>query len=148
MPIYISNIQAIVDKVNKNLENVIDKKLLLTIAMDIVANNLERIHNDGKAVNGTNIGQYNNIKYKKLRTKRGRRVDKVDASFTGKLSKEFTYADVTDTTANIGFLTQYGTVISAALEKKYGKIIWGLSKEDLILIDEIVQDKINRILNA
>lgn len=192
---YTSNINRVVNKLEKGLKGIVDEKLMIEIGSTIQANTLERIHEDGLDSDLRNIGSYDtttpiyinpdkaprktankakgieglkragkygdtkfkngkphktayNANYKALRNKIGRRIDKVDLNFSGKLSKEFGLELKGINQVDLGFLTEYGTLISQGLETKYGKKIWDISENDVKDINTIINAKIKKQLNA
>lgn len=82
--------------------------------------------------------------YKSFRNTIGRRIDAVNLSLSGKLSKEFQMVKVGNNAYNIGFLTAYGTKVAAGQEKHWSRKIWGVSKENEKVIAEIVNNHINQ----
>jgi hypothetical protein len=149
MPSYKSNAKVVIDSLVKKLKG-IDPLLVNVsreVATGIAASNIGRIHNDGKAVDGNDIGDYQTQYYKKKRSEKGRRIDKVDLSFTGKLSKEFSIA-ANGNNIGIGFITDYGANLHEYLEEKYNKKIWGVTQEDEGKSETLVKNRINKYLNG
>lgn len=89
-----------------------------------------------------------NANYKALRNKIGKRIDKVDLNFSGKLSKEFGLEIKARNVVDLGFLTDYASKVSEGMETKYAKKIWGMSENDYKDIETIINAKINKNLNA
>lgn len=151
MPFYKSNAKEVLGSLRGKLEglqsNVLDK-VVREVAIDLVASNQSRIHNDGKAVNGSDIGDYTDGKYKKKREDKGKRIDKVNLDFSGKLSKEFSLEAVGSSEIGVGFLTDYGANLQEVLEEKYKKKIWGATQEDERIANKIATNRINKYLNG
>ena len=105
-------------------------------------------YGDAKFKNGKPHKTAYNANYKALRNKIGRRIDKVDLNFSGKLSKEFGLDLKSKNEVDLGFLTEYGTLISEGLEIKYGKKIWDITDNDVKDINTIINAKIQKQLNA
>lgn len=183
---YTSNIQKVLDEIAFKLGLLPIDDITVSIGQALVASNIERIHQDGKAVDNTLIGQYNSTKpfyinpnkaprkaglmppkgktgetkfkdgkphkttyvnsYKDFRNRIGRKTDKVNLNLTGKLQSELNLV-VVNNKADIGFTTSYGGTISEALEDKYGKKIWGVSKADKKEIINIIKEEILKKLN-
>lgn len=181
---YKSNIDKVINDVSDKIGHIPLSEITIQVADYLKASNIERIHEEGKAVNGSNIGRYDttrelyinpkkavrnigqpkgkngqtkfkngkphktvyNRNYKDYRNKAGRRIDKVDLNLTGKLQSEFNFVAVKNK-ADLGFTTEYGGTISEALEDKYNKKIWGVSKEDERQIKNIVVEAIVNKLN-
>jgi hypothetical protein len=150
MPSYKSNAKQVLTPLLRKLQglkpNVMDK-VTREIAADLVASNMGRIHNEGKAVDGTEIGQYKEGAYKNKRDKLGKRIDRKNYSFTGQLSKEFSF-EPTGGTVSVGFLTEYGANLHEVLEEQDGKKIWGATQEDERVANEVATNRINKYLNG
>ncbi len=150
MPSYKSNAKPVLTSLIKRLNglerNVLDK-LTRTVAADLVSSNIGRVHNEGKAVDGSDIGDYKEGAYKKKREARQKRVDKVNLDFTGKLSKEFSL-EASGQTVGVGFTTEYAANLYEVLEEKYKKKIWGVTQEDEAIAERESVKAINKYLNG
>jgi hypothetical protein len=150
MPSYKSNAKQVLTPLLRKLQglkaNVVDK-VTREVAAGLVGSNIGRIHNDAKAVDGSNIGDYVDGAYKNKREKLEKRTDKVNLSFSGQLSKEFSF-EPTGTTVSVGFLTEYGANLHEVLEENYSKKIWGVTQEDERLAEEITTNRIKKYLNG
>ena len=150
MPSYRSNVQEVLGRLKNQLAQVdgpVLSKITRTIATTLVASNVRRIHNDGRAVDGSDIGHYKSKSYEEIRIKKGKRVDKVNLDFTGKLSKEFTIEADTQG-IGVGFSTPYGANLQDNLEEKYGKKIWGTTMEDENTNQQIAIGELNKAFNG
>lgn len=150
MPSYKSNVQEVLGNLKRQLEQVkgpVLSKIVRTIGTTLVASNVRRIHNEGRAVDGSDIGQYKSKAYEKIRIEKGKRVDKVNLDFTGKLSKEFSL-EADSQGIGVGFATSYGADLQEVLEEKYNKKIWGVTQEDEGVNEEIAKDAINKAFNG
>ena len=188
---YTSNIQKVLDEIAFKLGHLPIDDITVSIGQALVASNIERIHEKGKAVDNTPIGQYStkdilvgkksfakksawdslynsnkktnnwrtikkndknyrlillNGGYKKLRELQGKKTNVVNLNYTSKLQSELNLV-VVNNKADIGFTTSYGGTISEALEDKYGKKIWGVSKADKKEIINIIKEEILKKLN-
>lgn len=133
MPSYKSNLKKVIDQLKKDLKEGVDKAINKTVqeaAVDLAASNVYRVHNEGKAVDGSAIGDYKEGPYKKKRKKQDKRTDTINLSMSGKLSKEFQGLKVSENSAVVGWLTPYGGEISKHIENNYDKKIWGATEED------------------
>jgi hypothetical protein len=150
MPSYKSNAKQVLSPLLRKLQglkaNVIDK-VTREVAADLVGSNIGRIHNEAKAVDGSDIGDYADGSYKKKREKLQKRTDKVNLSFSGQLSKEFSF-EPTGGTVSVGFLTDYGANLHEVLEENNNKKIWGVTREDEQFAEEITTNRINKYLNG
>lgn len=131
-------------KPNKTLEYLRDltdtNGLEREIATTLLASNLERIHDQGKAVSGNKIGEYK-PSTKRIRTNpkglSSRQVGFVDLFFTGKLQKELVVVPDGKNWA-VGFLTSYGSELRKKQEEHFSKQIWGITNQDEQTISRIV----------
>lgn len=148
MPSYKSNTQQVLGDLTKKLKGIQKEtvsKVVRTVAADLVTSNLTRIHNEGKAVDGSLIGEYK-PSTKKIRQKAGKETEYKNFSFSGKLSKEFNQDAVSDTEIGIGFTTDYAAEISGHLETQVGKQVWGVTEEDEKVAEEIMNEAIEKDL--
>jgi hypothetical protein len=149
MPGYKSNAKVVIDSLVKKLKG-IDPLLVNVsreVAAGIAASNGSRIFTDGKAVDGSNIGNYKEGAHKEKRKKKNKEVNYVNLSFSGTLSKEFSIA-TTGNNIGIGFITDYGADLHEYLEEKYNKKIWGVTQEDEEKSETLVKNRINKYLNG
>ncbi len=186
--IYESNMTKVLERLKGKLKTASEMSALQrTIATNLKASNLRRIHNDGRAVDGSPIGQYNSNKplyvnpnrsprkfkpvgrngrtvfasgkkagqshktrffanYSAFRQAVGRPSNNVNLQLTGTLLKSW-QAEKQGTDWILGFNSKYGKDISEGQETKWNKLIWGVSKADERMIDEVTTEHINRSLN-
>lgn len=183
---YESNIQTTVIDLKKRLKGFMaDNALVKTVATTLAASNVRRIHNEGKAVNGSNIGNYDTKSiyvnpdkspkkftpqgkggdkvfksgkahktkyfdkgYKGFRAQIGRRTNKVDLNLTAKLEFSF-QPEARGNDWVVGFTSKEQAKIARGNEKRFGKIIWGVSSDDDKVIQEILGNaKIKRNSNS
>ncbi len=106
------------------------------IAITLLASNLERIHQGGLAVDGSKIGEYTPFT-KRSRGMSGRQIAFVDLFMSGKLQ-----ADLVAAPGNIGWLvgfqSDYGKRLRTKQEERFGKVIWGITSEDDLVIAKII----------
>lgn len=151
MPGYKSNAKSVINGlVNqlKGVEDKVTKPFIIAVAADVAASNVSRIHNEGKDIEGKDIGSYKAGSYKTKRVEKGRQVQRVDLSFTGKLSKEFQPEAIDDLNIGVGFISPYGSTLSEALEEKYNKKIWGVTEDDERIAQEEYKIRLNNYLNG
>ena len=154
---YTSNMGAVIDKLNVQLKGLKNPDTLLRdIAVSLATSNVDRIHNQSKDVSSSNItykpsrktptmGAYSRS-YAKKRQSKGRQINKVNLSFTGKLSKEFQAGQISDGWG-VGFTTSYGSNLFKLLTDKYGDV-WGITASDNRAIARIVSKEIKKKLGT
>lgn len=184
--LYETNISKVINDLKGKLSKASDmSQLQRTIATNLKASNLRRIHNDGMAVSGESIGSYStratyiNPKtsprkfagegktgktkfkstgslhktkffkggYKEFRSFVGREASKVNLQLSGTLLKAW-QAEQQGKDWVIGFNSSYGKKVAEGNEERFGKQIWGVSKQDQEMITTVTQEFINRSLNA
>lgn len=151
MPGYKSNAKDVIGGLINQLKGVEDnvtKPFIRAVAADVAASNISRIHNEGKAVDGSQIGDYKSGAYKEKREEKGKETQYVNLSFTGKLSKEFQPEAIDDLNIGVGFISPYGSNLSENLEDKYKKKIWGVTEEDERIAQEEYKIRLNKYLNG
>lgn len=83
--------------------------------------------------------------YKGFRSQVGRESGKVNLNMTGKLMADFGF-DVIGMDAQIGFRSDYGSVVAEGNEDRFGKKIFDISKREEELIDRAVDDLIDGLI--
>lgn len=157
--------------------------IMRTVATSMLGVVKNRIHEEGLAANGTQIGQYNATNplyvnplkaprafpvkgktgkvrfkstgaphktrffesYKAFRQQVGRPVDKVNLSLSGQLNSQFVVI-ATDKGYGLGWNNEEMPLRARGLEKKYAKVIWGLTENENKLATEIAADELTRLL--
>ena len=143
---YTSNMGAVIGKLNVQLKGIKNQDpLLRDIAVSLATSNVDRIHTESKNVAGGNIGTYAEAT-RVIRRKKGRQVNRVDLSFTGKLSKEFQAGQISDGWG-VGFISSYGSNLFKLLTDKYGDV-WGITASDNRAIARIVSKEIKKKLGT
>ena len=142
-----TNIKQVVDKLKTNFELLQDKEYLLRpLAIETIHNMKERIHKDGAATDGAQIGTYSNG-YMKKRAEYGRGKDrKVIVSLTRKLEQDW---QVIATTKGygIGFNSPTNRDKARWVEAQKKRIIFNLSEPEKQYIRERIQDLVNGAIN-
>jgi hypothetical protein len=170
---YRSNMDKVIGKLRDLLgENTLDK-LYLSIAQSIYASNLRRIHTDGKAVSGSNIGRYsttpmyvnparsprafapmgkNGSRNRRTRYFPGgyREFRSTIGKESGKVNLQLNGTLLSDFQLRkiyngyaLGFMTAKSSKIASGMENKYAKKIWGISSQDRTDIDNITREYFN-----
>jgi hypothetical protein len=115
---------------------------------ELLGSYLQRIFNDGKLTNGGNIGQYTPGRYKALRNKEGKRIDKVDLQFTGDLFRSIDRGTL-GVDSVIGFTNAERKKIADHLETRYGDVFTASveeKEEATLLMEEYIAERTNEIL--
>ena len=118
--------------------------LLREVAVGMQALTRERIHEQGRKGDGSQIGEYGD-KYLKLRqSKYNRTADrKVILSLTGQMENDYKVIALSDTEYALGFDNQLNADKADWAEERFGKV-YTLTQEELDGVRAIVQDFIKQ----
>lgn len=123
-----------------------DKEYLLRpLAVEIIPMMKERIHADGKASDGSQIGEYANS-YMRRRQDAGRgQSRKIIVALTSQLEQDWAVL-ATNTGYGVGFNNPFNAEKLRWVEEQKSKIISNLSAEEKQYITERVQELVNGAL--
>lgn len=138
------NFQKFSDEFKKKLAIISDREYLLRpVAIELITEITNRIHQKGLASNGTPIGTYS-TDYMKVREKNNRSTDrKVIISLTRQLENDWSVL-ATQRGYGIGFKNSINAKKIGWVEDQKGKVITDLSKEEF----DYALDRINELVNA
>ncbi len=122
-------------KLNEQLRN---GKYARIAALTVFAQHHPRIFEEGRAANGSLIGQYVEGPYKKKRAARGRETGFVNLAFTEKMKRDYQPTETGE--VGYGFSEQEQFDKSEWNEKRYGKGIFELSQKEMDLFTETFQN--------
>lgn len=132
-----ARLQAVLDKLKDR------EYLLRPVATEIIPMITERIHKEGKASDGSQIGTYSNS-YLRQREKHNRgKNPKVIISLTRQLENDWSVV-ATTRGYGIGFLNSFNAQKLKWVEQNKGKIVSRLSTEE----KQYAIDRINELVNA
>jgi hypothetical protein len=145
--IKISNPQAFTNIANRVLSLSDRQALLRPVAFDLIALMTDRIHDQGKASDGSKIGEYSSS-YLKLREKNKRGPDKkIVVSFTRQLENDWAVIP-TQNGYGIGFNNPFNKQKAQWVEQQKGKKIFKLSvqeREESVLS---IREQVKKLLSA
>lgn len=141
------NLAAVIGKIKSNFELLTNKEYLLRpLAIETIPNMKERIHKNGAASDGGQIGTYSNG-YMKQREKANRSADtKVIVSLTRQLENDWAVIG-TNTGYGIGFNNVLNEKKARWVEENKGRIIFNLSEQEKQYINERLQELVNGAFN-
>ena len=154
-----TNATQIFNNLQKKVDNALSPKavdsLMRELAVTTAANMRERIHEEGKAANGANIGIYSE-EYMKVRKKNNRTGDKkVILSLTRQMEADFTLGvNNTEPTKlpngyGVGWKNQLNADKAGYLEIKYKKKIFAMTSKERAdaakIVDAFVKSHIGKI---
>jgi hypothetical protein len=143
-----SNIKVVSGRIKQQLEQLKNKEYLLRpVAIEVIPLMTERIHQNGEASDGGQIGTYNNA-YLRLRQSKYKRgsSNKVIVSLTRQLENDWSVI-ATPNGYGIGFSNPFNLQKLRWVEGKKDKTISNLSKSEqqyaVERINELVSDALN-----
>ena len=142
----VTNISQVVDQIKTRFDILRDKEYLLRpLAVEIIPMMKERIHVDGKASDGSQIGEYANS-YMRRRQEAGRgQSRKIIVALTSQLEQDWAVL-ATNTGYGVGFNNPFNAEKLRWVEEQKSKIISNLSAEEKQYITERVQELVNGAL--
>ena len=119
--------------------------LLREIASTMLAETRERIHEEGKNVNDSNIGTYKKS-YLEWRMENGYKTSgsNVKLFLTGQMQNDYKVVPQSKTKYGLGFSNTFNGDKATWAEEKYGKI-YGLTKSELEMVNEICNEYIKNL---
>lgn len=137
------NIQAVIDNLETRFDKLRDKEYLLRpLAIETIPLMKERIHIEGQASDGSQIGSYSNG-YMRAREKAGRGESrKIIVALTSQLEQDWAVL-ATNTGYGIGFNNPLNADKMRWVEAQKGKIIANLSAEEKQYISERLQELVD-----
>lgn len=137
------NIQSVIDNLETRFEKLKNKEYLLRpLAIETIPLMKERIHINGEASDGSQIGSYANS-YMRQREKAGRGESrKIIVALTSQLEQDWAVL-ATPTGYGIGFNNPLNAQKMRWVEEQKGKIIANLSAEERKYISERLQELVD-----
>lgn len=122
--------------------------LLRPVAIETIALMTQRIHQEGRASDGGQIGTYS-ASYLELRQKKyNRSADtKVIVALTSQLENDWAVI-ATETGYGIGFNNPFNFQKSRWVEEIKGKVIFKLTTQEQQFVNERLQELVNNALNS
>lgn len=138
-----TNISAVLGKVVSNFGLLKDREYLLRpLAIETIPLMKDRIHQDGKASDGSQIGSYANS-YMAARERAGRGESrKIIVALTSQLEQDWAVV-ATPTGYGIGFNNPFNLQKFRWVEEQKSKIIGNLSADEKQYITERLQELVN-----
>lgn len=121
--------------------------LMRTVAVAMLGATKDRIHEDGKKANGTDIGTYT-LQYLRKRTKppyNRTNSRKIILSLTGQMENDYKVVPMGNLSYGLGFSNQFNANKAGWNEDRFGKV-YALTKDELKQVNLIVTDWINKQL--
>ena len=143
-----TNLSEVIGKIASNFELLKDKDYLLRpLAIETIPNMKERIHKEGQATDGEQIGTYANS-YMRIREKNKRGEDrKIIVSLTRQLENDWAVLG-TSTGYGIGFNNPFNKQKAKWVEENKSKIIFNLSEKEKEYISERIKELVNGAINS
>ncbi len=138
-----TNLNQVIIELDKMISPEMQDALVKEVASKIEEATVKRIFVNGLDVNDEKIGRYKD-KYAKFRKRRGRQTSFVDLFLTGELAMDWQMSKIGPAHYGIGFVSDYGK-IGGYNEEHFGKTIFGISKNEEALVEETVQNFLNKL---
>lgn len=142
-----TNLGEITTHLAQQLHTIMDTNYLLRpVAIELIPEITQRIHNDGKASDGSSIGTYSNG-YLAYRKRNNRGADtKVIVSLTRQLENDWSVLE-TQNGYGIGFTNAFNAQKLRWVEEVKGKVIANLSEKEIDYAIERVNELVANALN-
>jgi len=136
------------EKLQSSFELLLNREYLLRpLAIETIPLMKERIHIDGQASDGSQIGEYANS-YMRQREKAGRgQSRKVIVALTSQLEQDWS-VQATQNGYGIGFNNVFNAEKMRWVEEQKGKIIANLSADEKQYINERLQELVDNAFNG
>jgi hypothetical protein len=136
------------EKLQSSFELLLNREYLLRpLAIETIPLMKERIHIDGQASDGSQIGSYSNG-YMRQREKAGRgQSRKIIVALTSQLEQDWS-VQPTQNGYGIGFNNVFNAEKMRWVEEQKGKIIANLSSEEKQYINERLQELVDNAFNG
>lgn len=146
MATVVTNLPAVIGDIKSSFEKLFNKEYLLRpLAIETIPLMKERIHINGEATDGSQIGTYSNG-YMAAREKAGRgQSRKVIVALTSELERDWQVI-ATDKGYGIGFNNVFNAQKLRWVEEQKGKIIANLSADERKYIRERIDELVNGAL--
>lgn len=144
-----TNLDQVLSNLGQNFKTIMDPNYLLRpVAIEVLPMITERIHKEGKASDGTQIGTYSNnyLKYARAKAKRGADT-KIIVSLTRQLENNWSVLETTNG-YGIGFTNPFNADKLRWVEEMKDKVIGNLTTEEIDYafdrINELVSDALSK----
>ena len=143
---YESNLNRVISVIQKKLSVESINELTKEIATNIYNSSVDRIFNKGLNVKGTKIGKYKKST-KLIRQRKGLQTAFVDLTFTGLFKRYYKLRKLGFKGYTIGFPANnlYGEYITVWNEKRFKCKIFGITKEDNKMVDDLIKKFIIKV---
>lgn len=146
MATIVTNLPAVIGDIKSSFEKLFNKEYLLRpLAIEVIPLMKERIHINGEASDGSQIGTYSNG-YMAARERAGRGESrKVIVALTSQLERDWSVI-ATERGYGIGFNNVFNAEKLRWVEEQKGKIIANLSADERQYIRERIEELVNGAL--
>lgn len=143
-----TNIREVAKAISDRIAKTTDPNFLRPVALAMITPMKIRIHTDGNASDGAQIGTYSKGYIDGLRKKYNRgKSKKVIASLTRQMEKDYA-AVATKAGYGIGFHNDFNFDKMQFVQETYGKKISDLTTEERRTAEELIEDLVNKTLQS
>lgn len=138
-----TNIDQVINSLESKLSDATKQYVTLRVATALLGPVKSRIHGDGQASDGAEIGTYDNA-YLRERQKRYNRTgdSKIILSLTRQMENDFSVQAVGSTSYGLGFNNSANYEKAVWNDKRFGHIVYALTKEEEELATQIAKEAI------
>lgn len=134
-----TNIDAIINNLEAKLNDGTKRYISLEIAKSLLGPVKERIHGEGLAADGTQIGTYDNA-YLKIRRKfNATESTKIILALTRQMQGDFTVQAVDDTTFGLGYNNETNYEKALYNDNRFGHTIFALTTAEREKMNEVAK---------
>jgi hypothetical protein len=136
-----TNIDALINNLEAKLNDATKQFIALEVASALLGPVKARIHNDGLAGDGSEIGTYSNAYLKERQRKYNRTADsKVVLSLTRQMENDFTVQAVGNNSYGLGYNNAENYKKAVWNDNRFGHTVYALTKEEEQIASEIAKD--------
>lgn len=138
-----TNIDQIINNLESKLDEATQRYITLQVATALLGPVKSRIHGDGQASDGAEIGVYDNAYLRERQKRYNRTADsKIILSLTRQMENDFSVQAVGNTSFGLGFNNEKNYEKAMWNDKRFGHIVYALTKEEEEIAVEIAKDAI------
>lgn len=136
-----TNIDALINSLEAKLNDATKQFIALEVATALLGPVKARIHNDGLAADGSEIGTYSNAYLKERIRKYNRTSDaKVILSLTRQMENDFTVQAVGSNSYGLGYNNSKNYEKAIWNDNRFGHTVYALTKDEEKIAMEIAKD--------
>ena len=138
-----TNIDQVINSLESKLGDATKQYVTLRVATALLGPVKSRIHEEGLASDGAEIGTYDNAYLRERQKRYNRTADsKIILSLTRQMENDFSVQAVGSTSYGLGFNNSANYEKAVWNDKRFGHIVYALTKEEEELATQIAKEAI------